>query len=63
MGVKGALLILLSEIKIKIKSLPPSGLSATFPRFAGEGTAVGVANWTLVLSLPPSTGEAPPNGG
>ena len=40
MGVKGALLILLWKLNIKIKSLPPSGLSATFPRFAGEETAI-----------------------
>jgi hypothetical protein len=62
MGLKGALLILLRSSKIKIKSLPPSGLSATFPRFAGEGTAVVAARLKLVLSLPPLTGEAAPNG-
>src|SRR5690606_21222226 len=43
MGVKGALLIWLRRARIKIKSCPLPGLRPTFPRCAGEGTAIDVA--------------------
>ena len=54
MGLKGALLILLEAIKIKVKSLPPSAFG-TFPRCAAEGKAIG-GNLELVLSLPLRSG-------
>src|SRR5690606_21454042 len=41
---------------------PPSGLSATFPRCAGEGTAVVASNWNS-LSLPLRSGGSSPEGG
>src|SRR5687768_16777770 len=60
-GVKGLLLILLEASRSKSKACPLPGLRPTFPRFAGEGTAI-VCAVKLVLSLPPFTGEAPPKG-
>ena len=61
MGLKGALLILLEAIKIKVKSLPPSAFG-TFPHFAGEGKAIG-GSLELVLSLPLRSGGSCPEWG
>ena len=63
MGVKGALLILLSSFKIKIKSLPPSGSSTHLPPLRGgrDGYCRGILE--VVLLLPPRSGGSCPEWG